>query len=312
MLRPILLSFLLTLPAAAQDLARHDFLYAGEAKDRRVFIYRGGHQTWSYALPDTRGEISDAVLLSNGTVLLAHQFGTTLVSPEKQILWHFDVPDKDEVHTAVPIGLDRVLYIMNGDPALLRVVNIRTNAVERELTLHPGKPASTHGQFRHARLTSNGTLLVAHLDAGKVVEYDATGKELWSFPGTGLWGVTPLPSGNVLLTDRLGIREITRRGDTAWSFTPATDAPSLKFSNLQNAYRLPNGNTVLNNWQNQWNPGTPGPEALQAVEITPTKQVVWALHSWSAPNDLGPATTIQFLDPGSDLHPESAHFGDIH
>jgi outer membrane protein assembly factor BamB len=49
---------------------------------------------------------------------------------------------------------------------------------------------SVHAQFRHARLTENGTVLVAHMDLNKVVEYDADGKELWSFPAPGAWGVS--------------------------------------------------------------------------------------------------------------------------
>jgi hypothetical protein len=192
---------------------------------------------------------------------------------------------------------------------VLRVVNIRTNAVEKELPLTVKNPASTHGQFRHARLTANGTLLVAHMDLSKVVEYDANGKELWSFPGTGVWGVTPLESGNVLITDKVGVREVTRRGDAVWSWTQA-DAPEVKFSNLQQAWRLPNGNTVINNWGNEWN-GKLGTETLQAIEVTPEKKVVWVLKQWSEPN-FGPATTIQFLDgPLADAKPEDVHFGDI-
>ena len=34
---------------------------------------------------------------------------------------------------------------------------------------------------------------------------------------------------------------------------------------------------------------------VQAIEVTPDKKVVWALRSWEAPTDLGPATTIQVL-----------------
>jgi hypothetical protein len=34
----------------------------------------------------------------------------------------------------------------------------------------------------------------------------------------------------------------------------------------------------------------------QAIEVTPAKQVVWTLRSWTPPADLGPATTIQILD----------------
>jgi hypothetical protein len=49
-----------------RGLAEHDFLYAGESKDRKMFIVRQGRVVWSYDDPAGRGEISDAVLLSNG------------------------------------------------------------------------------------------------------------------------------------------------------------------------------------------------------------------------------------------------------
>ena len=208
------------------------------------------------------------------------------------------------------IGRDRVLYIQNGDPAVVRVVNIVTNVTEREIALQVKHPASTDGQFRHARLTDLGTLLVAHMDLNKVVEYDFDGNELWSFPGDGLWGVTPLSNGNVLITDKQGVREVTRRGDPAWSWRPS-DAPRYPFASLQQAWRLPNGNTVINNWVNEWSSNTSsnGPGTLQAIEVNPAKQVVWALQSWTPPANLGPATTIQFLDKAS--APEDVHFGPI-
>jgi hypothetical protein len=297
------------LASPANGLAQHDFLYAGESHDRNILIVRGGKIVWSYSDPAGKGEISDAVMLSNGNILFAHQFGVTEITPDKKVVWNYEPPAGHEVHTAVPIGSDRVLYIQNGDPALLRVVNIVTGATEKEIVLKTKQPPSTHGQFRHARLTSQGTLLVAHMDLSKVVEYDSNGNELWSFPGIGIWGVTPLKNGNVLVTDRQGVREVTRRGDPVWSWSPA-DAPGYKFSNLQEAWRLPNGNTVINNWVNEW---SAKPEdivgALQAIEVTPAKQVVWALASWSEPAKLGPATTIQFLDEPS--APEDAHFGEF-
>jgi outer membrane protein assembly factor BamB len=128
------------------------------------------------------------VMLSNGNILFAHQFGLTEIAPDKSVVWNYVPPAGHEVHTAVPIGMDRVLYIENGDPnALLRVVNIRTGAVEKEFPLPVKHPVQVHPQFRHVRLTPQGTLLVAHMDLGKVVEYDADGKELWSFPAPGAW-----------------------------------------------------------------------------------------------------------------------------
>ena len=123
------------------------------------------------------------------------------------------------------------------------------------------------------------------------------------------WGVTPLKNGNILIVDRPNIREVTPAGETVSTITPAADAPDYKLNSLQMAWRLPNGNTLVNNWFNEWggkldrtNP------PFQAVEFTPEKKIVWALRSWEKP-DLGPSTTIQILDP-SDV-PENVTFGDI-
>jgi outer membrane protein assembly factor BamB len=296
-----------TLPG--KGLAQHDFLYAGESHDRQIFIVRRGKIVWSYNDSAGKGEVSDAVMLSNGNVLFTHQFGVTEISPEKKVIWNYDAPAVNEIHTAVPIGKDRVLYIQNGDPALLRVVNIATNTIEKEITLAVKHPSNTHGQFRHARLTDRGTLMVAHMDLNKVVEYDSDGNELWSFPAATPWGVTPLSNGNVLITDREGAREITRRGDCAWSFRPS-DVHGYPFASLQQAWRLPNGNTVINNWVNEWTKSELNePGGIQAIEVTPDKKVVWALRSWTPPVDLGPATTIQFLDVPSAA--EDVHFGPI-
>jgi hypothetical protein len=294
---------------AATGLAQHDFLFAGESHDRTIFIVRGGKIVWSYSDPAGKGEISDAVLLSNGNVLFTRQYGITEITPAKNVAWSYDAPEGYEVHTAVPVGKDRVLYIQNGAIAVARVVNKLTNATEKEITLKTRQPPSTHGQFRHARLTAQGTLLVAHMDLNKVVEYDPDGNELWSFPADRPWGVTPLANGNVLITDHQGVREITRRGDSVWNWSPA-DAPGYKFASLQQAWRLPNGNTVVNNWVNEWST-TPADMVgtLQAIEVTPAKQVVWALASWTEPTKLGPATTFQFLDGPSAA--EDVHFGEI-
>jgi len=73
----------------------------------------------------------------------------------------------------------------------------------------------------------------------------------------------------------------------------------LQLSSLQLAVRLPNGNTIINNWHNEWSGKVdPANAPVQAIEVTPDKKVVWALSSWKDP-DLGPATSIQLLDePG--------------
>jgi hypothetical protein len=284
-------------------------MYAGESHDRRIFIVRQGKVVWSYDDAAGKGEISDAVMLSNGNVLFAHQYGVTEISADKKVIWNYEAPAGYEIDTAIPIGREQVLYIQNGDPAVVRIVNIPKNEVEREITLQTRHPSSTHGQFRHARLTDRGTLLVAHMDLIKVVEYDYDGNELWSFPGVGPWGVTPLSNGNILITDQRGVREVTRRGDSVWTFSPS-DVPGYRFASLQQAWRSDNGDTVINNLANEWTKSPEnGSNTVQALEVTPAEQVVWALRSWTDPAELGPATTIRFLD--SPAAPEDVHFGPI-
>src|SRR5665647_5158 len=155
--RPLIL--LLAAPLFAQDaalapavlpgngLAQHDFFYAGEQKQHQMFIVKKGQIAWSYIDATSKGEISDAVLLANGNILFAHQFGVTLITPDKKLLWSYDAPAGAEVHTAQPIGTKHVVFIQNGDPAILRVVNIATNQTVREFPLPTGNPKSVHGHF---------------------------------------------------------------------------------------------------------------------------------------------------------------------
>jgi hypothetical protein len=292
-----------------KGVQQHDFFYAGESKTRNMYIVRNGRITWSYIDTTGKGEISDAVLMANGNVLFAHQFGVTLIDHDKKVLWNYDAADGFETHTAQPIGNDHVVFVQNGNPAQVFVMNIRTNTVEKKFPL-PFK-SGTHGQIRHARLTPQGTLLVAHMDLGKVCEYDIDGHQLSSIDVSGVWSAVPLKKGNILVTSNQGfVREITRGGDSVWECS-LKDLPGYTLNNPQLAVRLANGNTLVNNWFNQWSTTLdPANPPVQAVEITPGKKIVWALRSWSTPLNLGPSTTIQILDEPDNIT-DNVHFADI-
>ena len=276
-------------------LAQHDFFYAGEAHTERMFVVRDGKVVWSYTHP-AEGEISDATLLPNGNALFAHQHGVTEINADKQVIWNYDAPANTEIHTVQALGEDRLFFIQNGNPARLMIINKVSGKMEKEFILPVGSTNSIHGQFRHARMTAAGTLLVAHQDLGKVVEYDMTGKALWSLDVPGAWSASLLKNGNILVASYKGfVREFNRRGEVVWEWTPA-NAPDYKIFNLQIAARLPNCNTLINNWLNEWSDKIdPANPPIQALEITPDKKVVWALRSWAEPDNLGPATTIQLL-----------------
>lgn len=288
-------------PASAalpgRGLAEHDFFYAGEAKEENMYLVKGGRVVWAYTHPG-RGEISDAVWLPNRHVLFAHQYGIAEINADKQVVWSYPAPANTEIHTAGTYGADSVWFVRNGDPAKFMIVNKTTGNTEREFVLPVKNPKGVHGQFRQARLTATGTLMVAHMDLGKAVEYDLDGKTLWSADVPGVWSAKPLANGNVLATSNRGfVRELNRQGEVVWEWTPA-DSPEYKMANLQNAIRLANGNTIINNWFNQWSETKldRADPPVQAIEVTREKKVVWVLRSWNPPADLGPSTTIQLLD----------------
>ncbi len=281
-------------------LSHFDFFYAGEAKKQNMYIVRNGKIDWSYTHPVTKGEISDAIMLTNGNILFAHQFGITEITPDKKIIWNYDAPEGTEIHTAQPIGNDLVLFLQNGNPAKLIVMNKKTGKIEKELILPVGNPNSIHGHFRHARLTRTGTILVAHLDMGKLCEYDSDGKELMNLDVPGIWSAEELANGNILITSSKVVREINRKLETVWEYQ-LSEAQGYLISNPQLSVRLSNGNTIINNWFNQWNgKGTVdvNNQPVQAIEVTPDKKIVWALCEWSEPSNLGPSTIIiPLLEP---------------
>jgi hypothetical protein len=271
-----------------------------------MYLVRQGKVVWAYDDPSAKGEISDAVRLSNGNILFAHQFGVTLITPEKKVVWSYDAPAGTEIHTAAPVGAHHVLFIQNGKPAKVIVMDISDSHIVKQFEIPTGNPDKVHPQFRHARLTPAGTLLVAHLDSGRVVEYDAEGKSVWSIADLpGAWAAQRLPDGNTLITSaRNFVHEVNPRGETVWAYLPS-DTPGYRFGQIQVATRFPNGNTLVNNWGSRL-----GPTSVQALELSPDKKPVRALRAWSDPTDLGPSTILQILDTPEAI--EDAHCGNIH
>jgi hypothetical protein len=118
--------------------------------------------------------------------------------------------------------------------------------MERELPLPVGNPKSTHGQFRHARLTDADTL------SGGPHGYAQGGRIRRD-------GETGLVSGRAQRVVRGALGERHHAGlwqsgagdkfqrETVWEFTSA-DVPDYKFNSMQIPTRLPNGNTLARNY----------------------------------------------------------------
>ena len=201
-----------TAQQADTALARHNFFYAGQSKQRRMFIVKDGQVSWSYDDKLRRGEISDAVLMSDGHILVAHQYGVAEVTQTSETVWSYAAPEGTEIHTIQPIGRRHVVFVQNGKPAKAVVMEIPACRIVREFELPISEKGSVHGQFRNARLSSRGTLLVANMAMGCIHEFTSDGKEVDRWGGMLPWSVQEMPkTGNLLITGRKGkIQEINR------------------------------------------------------------------------------------------------------
>lgn len=256
---------------------------------------KDGQVAWSYQDHLKRGEISDAVLMDDGHILVAHQYGVAEVTQDHQTIWSYAAPEGTEIHTIQPIGQTHVVFVQNGKPAKVVVMEIPSCSIVREFELPINEKGSVHGQFRNARLSSRGTLLVANMALGCIHEFTSDGKEVDRWEGFLPWSVQEMPkTGNLLITGRKGlVQEITRQGKTVWQLN-TTDYGVIQ---PQKTVRLKNGGHLINNWYNEWSktPMDTLNAPVQAIEVDKNGKLVWQLRAWKKP-DLGSSTTIQLLE----------------
>jgi hypothetical protein len=282
-----------------KGLAQHPMLYVGE-NCNIMFIVEDGKPIWTYSI-GKGPEFDDVWMLSNGNILFSRMKYIAEITPDKKVIWRFDCNfpkglEHTEVHGCQPIGLDKVMFVVNGLPPKLYVVNIKTGKTEIEHELpfnQPGDPNGIHGQFRRARVTSEGNYLVSFLTMNCVIEYDKNFKEIWKYDILSPWAAIRLKNGNTLITDEKEwlTREVNTQKETVWEFNCKTDLPAeYQFTSApQSCTRLANGNTVFCSRGKQ----SKGP---QLIEVTKDKKVVWVLQDWTK---VGDGTAVQILDdPG--------------
>ncbi|MGO8763812.1 MAG: hypothetical protein ACLQSR_01600 [Limisphaerales bacterium] len=285
-------------------LAQHPMLYAGEGCNK-MFLVNNGQVIWTYST-GAGYEYDDFWMLSNGNILFSRLQYLAEITPEKKVVWRYDGNNSNgtnhtEIHACEPIGLDRVLFVLNGLPPKLMIVNIKTGAVEVEHALpfiQPPSAGNIHGEFRRVRYTAQGTYLVPFLTMNRVVEYDRNFNEIWSYRIRSPWAAIRLQNGNTLITDEQDnlTREVNPKGETVWEFKNTDLPPEYRFAVApQSCTRLANGDTIF------CSRGTAAGHGPQLVEVTPDKKVAWVLQDWKT---LGPATAVQILDdPGVPENP---------
>lgn len=305
----------ITTPAEApanlpgNGLAQHAMLYIGE-NNNKMSVINNGKVIWTYQT-GKGPEYDDVWMLSNGNILFSRMKYIALISPDKKVLWRYDFNNAEgathtEGHTCQPIGLDKVMFVVNGLPPKLMIVNIKTGKVEVEHILPnitPQNPNDIHAQFRRARVTAQGTYLVSFLNMDQVVEYDKDFKEVRKYNIPSPWAALRLKNGNTLINDEKDwlAREVNAKGETVWEFNFKTDLPAeYQFlSAPQTSTRLANGNTIFTSRGQKGR----GP---QLIEVTPDKKIVWVLNDWKS---VGDATAVQILDDAGvpEVPGESGH-----
>jgi len=280
-----------------KGMAQHPMLYIGEGYNKMMLVNKG-KIIWTYST-GPGNEYDDVWMLSNGNILFTRMQYIAEVTPDKKVVWRYDAPAGYEIHTCQPIGLDKVLFVENGLPPHLKVINIKTGAVEVEHEL-PARSLTdrktVHGQFRRVRFTPQGTYLVSFLSMNRVVEYDKKFNEVWSYDVLSPWAAVRLRNGNTLITDEKDVKtlEVTPDKKIVWQITPSDLPPQYRYENSQSVTRLADGNTII------CSRGGSG-QGPQLVEVTPSKKVVWVLQDWT---HFGPATAVQILnDPGIPENP---------
>lgn len=272
-----------------RGLAEHSMLYIGEWS-KKLYVIHEGRIIWGYAAQG-KGEYEDAWMLSNGNILFTRLLYVAIVTPEKKIVWKYDAPKGTEIATCQPIGQDKVLFIENGKPPKLMVMNIKTNVkeVEHELPFDP--KVGAHAQFRRVRYTAQGTYLVSFQTMNQVVEYNHDFEEVWKYEVRSPWAAIRLKNGNTLIVNErdVDVVEVNPGKEIVWRLQPADLPPEQRHTYVQSCTRLANGNTILCTHVGRGYPP-------QLIEVTRDKKVVWMLRDW---RELGGSTALQVLDdPG--------------
>jgi hypothetical protein len=288
--------------------SRYDFLWAGEwqggeaAGTQKMYLVRGGKLAWTYT-ERMMCEFDDTWMRSDGSIVMSERRGAREIKGEKDTssVWYIaqnvdGAGPQGELHVMQPIGLDKVFYIVNkGSYSLGYIVNTKTRDTLQQWRI-PGNPSNTsiHMNFRHARITKTGTMLCAHMDWGRVCEYDTTKslKLLWADStnvGGNPWSAVLLKNGNILIGGNGAgwVREISRTHQLIMDIRVGGLAGVSSTGNIQEVSRLSNGNTIAGS-----NGGNPGIMEINQTGPT-TGKVVWKLQNLN----LGIGTDFQVLDP---------------
>jgi len=262
-------------------------LISEHAHDRIALLNERGEVVWEYSLPHPQ----DVWMLTNGNILTTYYQGVREITRNKEIVWEYKTKNPNEIPNCQPLPDGNVLIGIVGECRLIEVN--RNGKIVHEIKLQTTEK-NPHAQFRMCRKTPEGTYLVPFTAEGAVREYNAQGAVIHEFPCES----TPvaalrLPNGNTLISAGQAITEYDSTDNIVWRMN-ADWMPDIQLGTLAGLQRLPNGNTIVCNWNTH---DTPNQTGAHIFEVTPDKRILWQVTG----NHIGQVAHCQILTP--DFHP---------
>ena len=284
------------LPAFAEG---HRFACADYAQGKVFIVAADGQVEWEHPAPSC----DELWVLPNGNLLFTTGHGVKEVTREKKVVFSYE--SKSEIYACQRLPNGNT-FIGECNAGRLLEVEPSGNIAE-EIRLLPEGKNGGHLYMRNARRLPNGHYLVAHYGDQVVREYDGHGKVMREIPAvSGPHSVVQLANDHTLIAcgdmvkDGARVFEVNADGRTVWE-VKSRDLPDISLKLMTGLQRLPNGNTVMSNWQGHGQLGS-GPHV---IEVTPGKQVVWTFADHKT---MQTVSSLQVLDvPGDATKGEVWH-----
>ncbi|MDR0902079.1 MAG: hypothetical protein LBM92_04845, partial [Opitutaceae bacterium] len=248
----------------------HAFAAGSHSLNKVYVMNAAGEIVWDYPARNPQ----DVWMLGNGNILFASLRAVREVTPQKEVVWEHTVEAPNETPTCQPLPNGNVLVGIVGECRLVEVNRKGEIVHELKLATPVTRP---HQQFRLCRKTPEGTYLVPFTDEGAVREYNARGEIVRNFPKIAFpVCAVRLSNGNTLVTGDRTVTEYDPANKIVWQLNTAYDVFDIDIGILAGVQRLPNGNTVVCNWNSQ---NRDGKRAAHIFELTPDKRVVWEVNT---------------------------------
>ncbi len=285
--------------AAPAFAAGHRFACADYVLGKVFIVAANGQVEWEHPAPSC----DEVWSLPNGNLLFTTGHGVKEVTRSNQVVFNYE--SKSEIYACQRLPNGNTFI---GECNAGRLLEVEPSGkVAREIRLLPQGKDGGHLYMRNARQLANGHYLVAHYGDQVVREYDVQGKVVREIPApSGPHSVVRLADGHTLiacgdlLPDGARVFEVDAQGRTVWEIKSG-DLPGISLKLMTGLHRLPNGNTVMSNWQGHGQLGS-GPHI---IEVTPARQVLWTFADHKT---MKTVSSVQVLDvPGDATKGEVWH-----